>query len=56
MPKYSYKCDECGSSVELLIIMGEDKDSQACPECGNKLERVWGGGGFTIFGCPNTKG
>ena len=56
MPQYSYKCKECGSSAELMIIMGEDKDNQTCPECGAKLERVWGGGGFTIFGCPNTKG
>ena len=56
MPAYSYKCDGCGHTTELLIIMGEDKDNQVCPECGYKLTRSWGDGGFTIFGCPNTKG
>ena len=57
MPKYSYKCEECGATFEYLTFESyENSENAECPNCSANGKRIWGGGSFTIFGCPNTKG
>ena len=41
MPKYDFKCQECGT-IEITKGMLEE-DPTNCPDCGNPISRVWGG-------------
>ncbi|MFZ7111634.1 MAG: FmdB family zinc ribbon protein [Desulfatiglandales bacterium] len=39
MPIYEYRCTECNSEFECLVIGG--KDEVTCPDCrGDKVERM----------------
>ena len=33
MPQYTFKCSECGTSVERVLRMSESDDPQVCPRC-----------------------
>lgn len=35
MPIYEYRCNDCGSSFERLLLPGKDQ-SVACPTCSSK--------------------
>lgn len=39
MPLYEYRCRSCGFEFEVLSAWSK-ADSQSCPECGAKPERL----------------
>lgn len=40
MPIYDYRCPSCGTTVEVLVRMGE-AEPPTCPSCeGEKLEKM----------------
>ena len=39
MPTYEYKCDNCGHSFEEFHSVNDNVES--CPECGEKVRRVF---------------
>ena len=50
MPTYEYKCRVCGHRFEQFQNMSE-KPMKTCPECGGKIERLFGtGAGFILKG------
>lgn len=34
MPIYEYRCQECGSEFDLLVMRRDEADNQKCPNCG----------------------
>ena len=48
MPTYDYECTTCGHRFELFQSMSEDPVKE-CPECGNGVRRLIGGGLGIIF-------
>lgn len=39
MPRYTYICDECNTSVELLSSIAERDGVKLCDLCNNELRR-----------------
>ena len=39
MPIYEYRCDDCGTSFEVLQRMSDDP-LQTCDKCGGRLQKV----------------
>jgi putative FmdB family regulatory protein len=39
MPIYEYKCHDCDSDFDLLVMRRDEADSQTCPNCGSKQVR-----------------
>lgn len=48
MPTYEFSCIECDISVERNI-KAEERDSQFCETCGNKLIRSWTVGTLSVW-------
>jgi putative FmdB family regulatory protein len=41
MPIHEYKCEDCGSTVELLVGIGRNSDEVKCGKCGgSRLEKL----------------
>lgn len=41
MPIYEYRCKNCRSDFEVLIMNSSDEDQVTCPQCeGHAVERV----------------
>jgi putative FmdB family regulatory protein len=53
MPKYSYKCEKCGFTIERRMGFSEmekyEKQMHICPKCKNKLKRFYDGNVNFIF-------
>ena len=43
MPKYDYKCDDCGTQIEFERGLGEDREPSCC---NNTMIRQWSS--FTV--------
>lgn len=39
MPRYDYRCEECGDVFEAVHGVGDSVDG--CPECGGKVRRLF---------------
>jgi putative FmdB family regulatory protein len=48
MPNYDYRCLSCGHEYELFQSISE-KPAAKCPECGKKVQRLFGGGAGVSF-------
>lgn len=48
MPTYDYECTSCNKVMEIFQQMSEEP-LQKCPECGEKIKRLVGGGLGVIF-------
>ncbi len=48
MPTYEYRCTACKHNFEVFQSMA-DAPVTVCPECGQKVKRVIGGGTGIIF-------
>lgn len=48
MPTYEYLCDECGHRFEKFQRMSEEP-LKVCPECGQKVSRLFGTGAGILF-------
>jgi putative FmdB family regulatory protein len=48
MPTYDYKCSSCNHIFEYFQSMNDDPLS-ICPECGEEVKRMIGGGAGLIF-------
>ena len=48
MPNYDYECTSCDKVMEIFQQMS-DAPLQKCPECGEKVKRLVGGGLGVIF-------
>jgi putative FmdB family regulatory protein len=48
MPTYEYECTSCGNTFEAFQSMSEEP-LRTCPECGQSVKRVIGGGMGIIF-------
>ncbi|MBU3758890.1 MAG: zinc ribbon domain-containing protein [Candidatus Omnitrophica bacterium] len=48
MPTYDYRCESCAHEFEHFQSMSSRPLSR-CPECGKKLERLFGRGTGVIF-------
>ena len=46
MPRYDYKCSECGSSIEFERGFGEDREPSCCNQI---MTRQWGAPAGIIF-------
>jgi putative FmdB family regulatory protein len=46
MPKYDYKCDTCGSTIEFERGMGEDREPSCCF---NIMTRIWSSAPSVMF-------
>ena len=49
MPLYEYECRECGSRVEVIHDVDEDRPEH-CPKCGGELKRLLGVPGLIFKG------
>jgi putative FmdB family regulatory protein len=36
MPIFEYRCDDCGSKFEKLVLRSSDSADLMCPSCGRK--------------------
>ena len=45
MPTYRYECNKCEEIHEIFHSISEPPRKK-CPDCGGKLERLIGAGGF----------
>lgn len=56
MPIYSYICEQCGLSFELLESVTAAKVEKKCPECGsskvNKIFSTFSMGPSSTGSCP----
>lgn len=53
MPTYRFLCAKCGKTVEEMCkITIKPNEYPACPECGNKMDKIWinAEGGFVLKG------
>ena len=48
MPRYDYRCEDCGHSFEYSQSMKDDPLTE-CPECKGKVKRLIGTGAGIIF-------
>lgn len=48
MPTYDYECTSCGYTFETFHGMTEEPEL-SCPQCGNTVRRLIGGGAGIIF-------
>ncbi|MCF7927662.1 MAG: zinc ribbon domain-containing protein [Spirochaetales bacterium] len=48
MPTYDYECTSCGHTFEIFHGMTEEPEL-SCPQCGNAVRRLIGGGAGIIF-------
>ncbi|MGV1006030.1 MAG: FmdB family zinc ribbon protein [Candidatus Nanopelagicales bacterium] len=49
MPTYEYRCQECGSDLEVVQSIHEDSLTE-CPTCGGKLRKLFGNVGIVFKG------
>jgi len=50
MPIYEYKCIECGTTFEFLLLHNETETDVYCSKCGEKnVKRIYQTGGIFIF-------
>lgn len=49
MPIYEYRCTDCESEHEV-ILLGREEAPDACPGCGGELKRRWGRVGVQLVG------
>ena len=43
MPVYDFKCTQCDTRTEHILLPGEPTPAE-CEKCGGALKRAWGGG------------
>ena len=48
MPTYEYECQKCSDVFEVFQSM-KDERIRKCPECGGKVNRLFGTGAGIIF-------
>jgi len=48
MPLYTYRCEQCGEEVELLVGHREPHPTE-CPSCGGTLHRTFSGSVGLVF-------
>ena len=48
MPTYEYACTFCKHTFELFQMMS-DPPKKKCPECGKKVQRLFGTGSGLVF-------
>ena len=48
MPTYEYACPSCKHTFELFQMMSE-APKKKCPECGKKVQRLFGTGSGIVF-------
>ena len=49
MPKYQYRCDDCGADLEVFQKFTDDALTQ-CPECEGRLKKVFSAVGVVFKG------
>ena len=48
MPIFDYRCEACGTVVEILILPHE-KSEPTCPKCGSAMKRIFSGSLGLVF-------
>jgi putative FmdB family regulatory protein len=48
MPIYTYRCEQCGEEVEMLVSHHEPHPTE-CPACGGTLRRTFSGSVGLVF-------
>jgi len=48
MPIFDYRCETCGTVVEILILPGE-KSEPTCPKCASPMKRMFSGSVGLVF-------
>ncbi len=48
MPIYTYRCEQCGEEVEMLVAHHEEHPT-TCPSCGGPLRRTFSGSVGLVF-------
>lgn len=49
MPKYQYRCDDCGADLEVTQKFTDDALTE-CPECEGRLKKVFSAVGVVFKG------
>lgn len=49
MPKYQYRCDDCGADLEVFQKFTDDALTE-CPECEGRLKKVFSAVGVVFKG------